>query len=182
MTNDFIIGCLKRQAPECNYDLLKVEEIKNEHAAFVVFDYTDPDNGDARLDTAAAVVYEEGVCLTINDWQGHEWPESVDEIENFRWRDFEHEINGLMVGGLPRLPFWTPELEEVPAPVTRMLYPTKAAAIAALKESGKEGYKSAADGSSNLDLADGFPPDFSWSGEVSAIRTDDGDIFAWWEE
>ena len=65
-------------------------------------------------------------------------------------------------------------------PAVRMLYPTKAAALAALRESGKVGYKSSADDRSNLDVADGFAPDFSWSGEVEAMRTDDGDIFAWW--
>ena len=63
----------------------------------------------------------------------------------------------------------------------RALYPTKAAALAALRESGKVGYKSSADGRSNLDVADGFAPDFSWSGEVEAMRTEEGDVFAWWE-
>lgn len=66
-------------------------------------------------------------------------------------------------------------------PAVRVLYPTKAAALAALRESGKVGYKSSADDRSNLDVADGFAPDFSWSGEVEAMRTNDGDIFAWWE-
>lgn len=181
MTNDFIISCLKRQDSNCGYDLLRVEEIEGERAAFVVFDYTDPDNGGERLDTAAAVVYEEGVCFTIRDWQGHEWPESVGEVEDFDWRDFEHQIDGLLVGGLPRLPFWAPELDQAPAPVTRKLYPTKAAALAALRESGKEGYLSASDDPFELDLADGFAPDFSWGGEVQAMRTNDGDVFAWWE-
>lgn len=67
-------------------------------------------------------------------------------------------------------------------PVVRMLYPTKTSALAALKESGKESYPSSADDRSSLELADGFAPDFRWSGEVSALRTSDGDIFAWWEE
>lgn len=180
MTNEFIIGCLKRQDSSCDYDLLRVEEIEGENATFVVFDYTDPDNGGARLDTAAAVLYKEGVCFTIRDWQGHSWPGSVEEIEDYDWRDFEHGIDGLMVGGLPRLPFWAPDPEKLPAP-TRKIYPTKEAALAALRESGKIGYFSTADDRSNLDVADGFAPDFSWSGEVHAMRTNDGDVFAWWE-
>lgn len=181
MTNDFIINCLKRQDSNCGYDLLDAEEIGGENAAFVVFDYTDPDNGGERLDTAAAVVYEDGVCFTIRDWQAYEWPESVEEIEDFDWRDFEHDIDAIMVGGLPRLPFWTPDFEQYTPPVTRMLYPTREAALAALRESGKEGYLSAADDRSDLDVADGFAPGFSWSGEVQAMRTNDGDVFAWWE-
>lgn len=64
----------------------------------------------------------------------------------------------------------------------RTLYRTKEEALKALKESGKAGYLSAADDRCDLDIADGFGPHFSWPGEVEAMRTDDGDIFAWWEE
>lgn len=64
----------------------------------------------------------------------------------------------------------------------RTLYRTKEEALKALKESGKTGYLSAADDRSNLEIDyDSFGGDFCWSGEVQAYRTDDGDIFAWWE-
>ena len=65
----------------------------------------------------------------------------------------------------------------------RTLYRTKEDALKALKESGKTGYLSAADTRSNLDTDyDSFGGEAPcWSGEVQAYRTDDGDIFAWWE-
>lgn len=67
--------------------------------------------------------------------------------------------------------------------VMRTLYRTKEEALKALKESGKTGYLSTADNRSNLDIDyDSFGgEDLCWSGEVQAYRTDDGDIFAWWE-
>ena len=49
-----------------------------------------------------------------------------------------------------------------------------------MKEVGKTGYLSEADHRSGLD-SDSFGGDFCWSGEVQAYRTDDDDIFAWWE-
>lgn len=171
MTNDFIINCLKRQDSGCNYDLLRVEEISGENAAFVEFDFCGEAAG-----TSVAVVYGDGTTFTLSDWQGGR-PESPAEIDEFDWRDLEHGTSGVNLLGLPRSFSDTP----APSPVTRKLYPTKAAALAALRESGKGGYKSSADDRSNLDVADGFAPDFSWSGEVEAMRTDDGDIFAWWE-
>lgn len=64
----------------------------------------------------------------------------------------------------------------------RVLYPTKAEALAALKESGKDGYESIAEDRDNLDIADGFEPGFSWSGETGCYRTDEYDIFAWFYE
>lgn len=44
-------------------------------------------------------------------------------------------------------------------------------------------FRSRADNRSNLDIDyDSFGgEDLCWSGEVQAYRTDDGDIFAWWE-
>lgn len=67
--------------------------------------------------------------------------------------------------------------------VMRTLYRTKEEALKALKESGKTGYLSTADNRSNLDIDyDSFGGKaLCWSGEVQAYRTDDGDIFAWWE-
>ena len=171
MTNKFIISSLKRQDSNCNYDLLSVEEISGEDAAFVVFGFRGEISGES-----AAVVYGDGTTFTLSDWQGGR-PESPEEIDEYVWRDLEHGAYGVILLGLPR------SFSEAPAPatVTRILYPTKAAALAALRESGKVGYLSAADDRSNLDIADGFAPGFSWSGEVEAMRTDDGDIFAWWE-
>lgn len=64
----------------------------------------------------------------------------------------------------------------------KTLYRTKKEALKALKESGKAGYLSTADDRCDLDIADGFGPYFSWSGETECMRTDDGDIFAWWCE
>lgn len=65
----------------------------------------------------------------------------------------------------------------------KTLYRTKEEALKALKESGKAGYLSTADNRSNLDTDyDSFGgEDLCWSGEVQAYRTNDGDIFAWWE-
>lgn len=65
----------------------------------------------------------------------------------------------------------------------RTLYRTKEEALKALKESGKTGYLSTADNRSNLDTDyDSFGGEaLCWSGEEQAYRTDDGDIFAWWE-
>lgn len=170
MTNDFIISCLKRQDRDCGYDLLRVEEISGEDAVFVEFDFC----GEA-CGTSAAVVYADGTTFTLDDWQGGR-PESPEEIDEFDWIDREHGARGVNLLGIPRSFSDTP----APTPVTRALYPTKAAALAALRESGKVGYPSSADDRSNLDVADGFAPDFSWSGEVAAMRTNDGDIFAWW--
>ena len=67
--------------------------------------------------------------------------------------------------------------------VMRTLYRTKEEALKALKESGKAGYLSTADNRSNLETDyDSFGGEaLCWSGEVQAYRTDDGDIFAWWE-
>lgn len=64
----------------------------------------------------------------------------------------------------------------------RQLYLTYFEAHQALVRSGKEAELSSADDRCGLDIGDGFDPDFSWSGEVQAFRTDDGDIFAWWED
>lgn len=171
MTDNFIIGCLKRQDNNCDYDLLRVEEISGEDAVFVEFDFCGEAAG-----TSAAVVYGDGTTFTLSDWQGGR-PESPEEIDEFDWLDREHGAAGVNLLGLPRSFSEAP----APAPVTRMLYPTREAALAALRESGKEGYLSAADDRSDLDVADGFAPNFSWSGEVEAMLTDDGDIFAWWE-
>lgn len=65
----------------------------------------------------------------------------------------------------------------------RTLYRTKEEALKALKESGKTGYLSTADNRSSLDIDyDSFGGEaLCWSGEVQAYRTNDGDIFAWWE-
>lgn len=171
MTYNFILTCLKRQDSRCYYELLRIEEISGENAAFVEFDFRGETSG-----TSAAVVYGDGTTFTLDDWQGVR-PESPEDVDEFDWVDLEHGARGVNLSGLPRSFYDTP----APAPVTRMLYPTKAAALAALRESGKEGYLSAADERGNLDVADGFAPDFSWSGEVEAMRTADGDIFAWWE-
>lgn len=67
--------------------------------------------------------------------------------------------------------------------VMRTLYRTQEDAQRALKESGKTGYLSTADNRSNLEIDyDSFGGEaLCWSGEVQAYRTDDGDIFAWWE-
>lgn len=65
----------------------------------------------------------------------------------------------------------------------RTLYRTQEDAQRALKESGKTGYLSTADTRSNIETDyDSFGGKaLCWSGEVQAYRTDDGDIFAWWE-
>ena len=63
----------------------------------------------------------------------------------------------------------------------RTLYRTKEEALKALEESGKTGYRSTADDRCDLDIADSLGRSFSWSGETECMRTDDGDIFAWWE-
>lgn len=65
--------------------------------------------------------------------------------------------------------------------IMRNLYRFKSEALEALNESGKAGYLSSADDRSGLEL-EGFGPSFMWSGEIQAFRTDDGDIFAWWED
>lgn len=63
----------------------------------------------------------------------------------------------------------------------KMLYRFKNEALEALNKSGKSGYLSSADDRDGLEL-EGFGPSFNWGGEVQAFRTDDGDIFAWWED
>ena len=66
-------------------------------------------------------------------------------------------------------------------PVIRMLFPTKEAALSALRESGKEGYRFTfwcVDG--HLKSADGFQPPCTLPA-MPAMRTDDGDVFAWWD-
>lgn len=96
MTNDFIIGCLKRQDRNCFYDLLRVEEIKGEDAAFVEFDFRGENAG-----TSAAVVYGDGTTFTLDDWQGGR-PESPEEIDEYKWRDLEHGADSVNLLGLPR--------------------------------------------------------------------------------
>lgn len=63
----------------------------------------------------------------------------------------------------------------------RMLYRFKNEALEALNKSGKSGHLSLADDRDGLEL-EGFGPSFNWGGEIQAYRTDDGDVFAWWEE
>lgn len=64
----------------------------------------------------------------------------------------------------------------------KTLYRTREDAQRAMKEAGKTGYLSEADHRSGLEIDyDSFGGDFCWSGEVQAYRTDDDDIFAWWE-
>lgn len=66
--------------------------------------------------------------------------------------------------------------------VMRTLYRTREDAQRAMKEAGKTGYLSEADHRSGLEIDyDSFGGNFCWSGEVQAYRTDDDDIFAWWE-
>lgn len=95
MTNEFIIGCLKRQDSSCDYDLLRVEEIEGENAVFVEFDFRGEVAG-----TSAAVVYGDGTTFTLYDWQGGR-PESPEEIDEYSWRDLEHGTYGVNLG-LPR--------------------------------------------------------------------------------
>lgn len=63
----------------------------------------------------------------------------------------------------------------------KKFYRFKNEALAALERSGKAGYLSTAEDWGGLELV-GFGPGFGWAGEVSCMRTDDGDIFAWWED
>ena len=49
-----------------------------------------------------------------------------------------------------------------------------------MKASGKSGYKSTAD-AGRLEVMDERLRRGGVAGEVNCYRTDDGDIFAWWE-
>lgn len=63
----------------------------------------------------------------------------------------------------------------------RTLYRFKSEALEALSKSGKAGSLSSADDRDGLEF-EGFGPSFNWGGETQAFRTNDGDVFAWWEE
>ena len=114
----------------------------------------------------------------INSAEDINWGEVAEIVAANGWELCDGDV--VCSDGKDRIVFKGERATIEKRPAVRMLYPTKAAALAALRESGKVGYKSSADDRSNLDVADGFAPDFSWSGEVEAMRTDDGDIFAWW--
>lgn len=63
----------------------------------------------------------------------------------------------------------------------RTLFRFKDEALEALNKSGKAGYLSSADDRDGLEM-EGFGPSFNWGGEIQAFRTNDGDVFAWWED
>ena len=63
----------------------------------------------------------------------------------------------------------------------RILFRKKAQAEAALKRSGKTGRKGVADCNAIEEIADTHLQLGGVAGEVQCFRTDDGDIFAWWE-
>lgn len=62
----------------------------------------------------------------------------------------------------------------------KQLYRFEAEARAALKASGKTGRRSTAD-AGRLEVIDERLQRGGVAGEVNCYRTDDGDIFAWWE-
>lgn len=115
----------------------------------------------------------------LNEQEDINWGEVAEIIAANGWEMCDGDA--VCTDGRSRVVLKGEKAEIEKKPVVRMLYPTKAAALAALEESGKDGYLSSADDRSDLDIADGFEPGFSWSGEVEAMRTDDGDVFAWWE-
>lgn len=63
----------------------------------------------------------------------------------------------------------------------RILFRKKAQAEAALKRSGKTGRKGVADCRTIDEIDDEYLKEHGVAGEVQCYRTDDGDVFAWWE-
>lgn len=64
----------------------------------------------------------------------------------------------------------------------KILYKTKKQALKAYFKCGAAGYMSTVDSRTDLEFDDSLGANFdSWAGETQCIRTDNSDIFAWWE-
>lgn len=104
MTIQNIIEAIRRQDEHCGRLNIKTVTPCWDGAHLAIYDYAATQSGeDDWAGTTAAVVYEDGTCLTRDDWQDGQYPECPDDIEDYEWYDFEHGRRGVMFNGLPRV-------------------------------------------------------------------------------
>lgn len=97
MTNKEFLKIILRQSGDTaeGYEIKSVQYDEDE-AALVIFD--------SPVGEEPAVIYPDGTCFTLYDWQDSGVNvETFDDIENYRWYDHEHDINGIVLCGLPRI-------------------------------------------------------------------------------
>ena len=80
---------------DCNAEAISMTELKD--AALVVFTF-----GNFH-ETTAAVIYDDGTIFTPWDWQAGGYPETPDEIGDYKWREGVSANEAVVMDGLPRL-------------------------------------------------------------------------------